>query len=164
MFSSIVGAKTELARPRCTGLVVWVGTSARLLLIDQGLEVFLKSQRELESVVHITGLLEATSPFEAIRFVRVRRTGDPTDSMVRVVRNTGGTLCGWKQLKTVVVDEDGGSSTLASVSLHSLLNGLDGRGQYGLQTLLVHGHLNGDVGKSAVDGGVRTGANGGVVL
>jgi len=126
--------------------------------------VFLESQRELESVVHITSFLEATSPFETVRIVRVRRTGDPTDSMVRVVRNTSATLCGWKQLKTVVVDEDGGSSALASVSLHGLLNGLDGRGQYSFQALLVNGHLNGDVRKSAVDGGVEAGRNGGVVL
>jgi hypothetical protein len=88
-------------------LKVWGGARARLLLENQCLEVFLEFHRELKSVVHVTGLLEATGSVKAIWFVRVGRTSDPSDTVVRVIRNASATFCGGKQLKTVIVDEDG---------------------------------------------------------
>lgn len=84
--------------------------------------------------------------------------------MVCVVRNTGVTLGRREELKTVVIDEDGGGSPLTSISLHGLLNGLDGRGQDGIQPLLIDGHLDSDVGKSTVDNGVGARTDSGVVL
>ena len=94
----------------------------------------------------------------------MRRTSHPADTVVCVVRNTGKTLGRRKQLKPVVIDEDGGGSSLTSVSLHRLLDRLDGRGQDGIQTFLVDGHLDGDVGEGAVNGRVGTRTDGGVVL
>ena len=124
----------------------------------------LELDRELDGIVHIAGLLETTSTLEAVLIVRVWRTSNPADAVVCVICDASATFGGGKRLKTVVVNEDGGGSALAGVSLHRLLNRLDGRSQDSFQTLLIDGHLDGNVRKSAVEGGVRTGTNGGVVF
>ena len=124
----------------------------------------LELDRELEGIIHVAGLLEAACAFETIRIVRVWRTGNPANTVVCVIRDTGATLGGGEGLKTVIVDEYGGGPALASVSLHGLLDRLDGRCQDGFQTFLVNGHLDGNVRESAVDGRVWTGTNGGIVF
>jgi hypothetical protein len=100
-----------------------------------------------ETEVHVGSLLELSATNEAIE--TVLGTGSPTNAVVGVELNSGLTLLLIEKLKTIVVDEDVGGTTLKLVGGDSLLDRLDGRGNDGCETLLVDRALNGDVRKVA---------------
>jgi len=66
--------------------------------------------------------------------------GDPCCCLVR-----------GKESETIVVDKDGGCSALASICLHGLFEGLEGRTKDVVERLLVNRHLDGDVGEGSID-------------
>lgn len=99
--------------------------------------------RDVEGEVHVRGFLELSATDESIN--TVLWTCDPANVVIGIEISPGLSLIFWKKLKTIVVDEDAGSSTVQFV----MRNGSFKRGHSGnddaVQTLLVDWHLDRDV-------------------
>ena len=91
------------------------------------------------------------------------RPRNPTDILLGIERNTCVTVGLVEQLKTIVVDEDIGSTTLSGVCMNGTFEignaGCDDMGK----GFLVHGHLDSDVREGAVNLFVGSRANGRIV-
>jgi len=108
-----------------------------------GEELLLDIAGNHQTEVHVGSLLELSTTDEAIE--TVLGTGSPTNAVVGVELDSGLTLLLVEKLKTVIVDEDVGGTTLELVGRDGLLDRLDSRSDNGCETLLVDRALDGDV-------------------
>jgi hypothetical protein len=95
-----------------------------LFVLHESREVLFELERDLETIVHVGRLLEATRTLETFGLIRVTRSCNPSDTMIGIVGLSLGGLSGFDDLHTVVADHDAGSATLTSIRLHSLFDRL----------------------------------------
>ena len=83
----------------------------------------LHTQTQRKSIVHVGCLLELALALKSVRIFAVRRSGNPSNTVVSVECHSFVLVLFADDLHTVVVDEDGGGAALARVGLHSFLEG-----------------------------------------
>lgn len=123
------------------GLVILVPVDVAVERVELGFDVAADHHTE----IHVGGLLELSLTDETLG--AVLGTGGPPDVVVGVEVDTGVALVLVDQLQTIVVEQHVAGATLKFVGRHGSFARLDGGSNDTLQTLLVHGALDSDVGK-----------------